>query len=275
MKLLIACDMEGISGVVNWDQVNPSHPEYSRFRKIMTAEVNAAIQGAAAGGATEFLVRDGHELSNNLLLEELDPRAVLIAGSTTPLAMVQGVESGVDAVIFIGYHARAGSQNAILDHTWSSARVANVWLNSRLVGEFGLNSAVCGHFDVPVLMVSGDQTLCAEAKEWAPGVETAAVKRAVGRFAAECLPVAVSHQLIRDAAEKAVRQFLAGKGPAPLKIKPPVVIEVEMIASQMADTAGLLPGARRLDGRRLAYEAEDMIQAYAAFRSMVTLAPAK
>ncbi len=275
MKLLIACDMEGISGVVNWDQVNPSHPEYSRFRKIMTAEVNAAIQGAAAGGAVEFLVRDGHELSNNLLLEELDPRAVLVGGSTASLAMVQGVDHGVDGVIFIGYHARAGSQNAILDHTWSSARVANVWLNSRLVGEFGLNSAVCGHFDVPVLMVSGDQTLCAEAKDWAPVVETVAVKTALGRFAAECLPAALSQQLIRDAAEKAVRQFLAGRGPAPLKVTPPVIIEVEMIASHMADAAGLLPGARRLDGRRLSYRAEDMLAAYSAFRSLVNLAPVK
>lgn len=275
MKLLVACDMEGISGVVNWDQVNPGHPEYSRFRKIMTAEVNAAIQGAAAGGASEYLVRDGHELSNNLLLEELDPRAVLVAGSTAPLAMVQGVESGVDAVIFIGYHARAGSQNAVLDHTWSSARVANVWLNGRPVGEFGLNSAVCGHFGVPVLMVSGDQTLCTEAREWVPGVETVAVKTALGRYAAECLPVALSHQLIRDAAEKAVRQFLAGRGTAPLKVEPPIVIEVEMIASQMADAAALLPGARRLDGRRLAYEAEDILSAYCAFRSMVTLAPPK
>jgi D-amino peptidase len=275
MKLLIACDMEGISGVVNWDQVNPSHPEYGRFRKLMTAEVNAAIQGAAAGGATEFLVRDGHELSNNLLLEELDSRAVLITGSTAPLAMVQGVERGIDAAIFIGYHARAGSQNANLDHTWSSARVANVWLNGRLVGEFGLNSAVCGHFGVPVLMVSGDHALCAEAKEWVPEVETAAVKTAIGRFAAECPPPALTHQLIRDGAERAVRRFLAGKGPVPLQLTPPVRIELEMIASQMVDAAALLPGAQRVDGRRLAYEAEDMLQAYAAFRAMVNLAPVK
>lgn len=272
MKLLIACDMEGISGVVNWDQVDPSNPEHKRFCKIMTADVNAAIQGAASAGATEFLVADGHWNSTNILLEELDPRARLNSGSPSHLSMVQGVDSGVDAALFIGYHARVGSLNAILDHTWSSIRVNNLWLNGRLVGEFGLNSAVCGHFGVPVLMVTGDQTVCAEAKEWVQGVYTAVVKKAVGRFSAECLPIAVSQQLIRDTAEKAVRQFQVTKSPAALKIKTPVKLELEMVSTQMADMAVLLPGAQRVDGRKLVYEAEDMFKAYLAFRGMVALA---
>lgn len=275
MKLLIACDMEGISGVVNWDQVDPSSPDHKRFCKIMTADVNAAIQGAASAGATEILVADGHWNSTNILLEELDPRASLNSGSPTALSMVQGVDSGVDAAIFIGYHARVGSLHAVLDHTWSSVRVTNVWLNGRLVGEFGLNGAVCGHYGVPVLMVSGDQTVCAEAKEWVPGLETAVVKKAAGRYAAECLPLHLSQQIIRDAAARAVQQFLAGKGPAPLKVKTPVKVEIELTSTQMADMAVLLPGAQRVDGRKLVYEAEDMVKAYLAFRGMVGLAPAK
>jgi D-amino peptidase len=124
-------------------------------------------------------------------------------------------------------------------------------------------------------MVSGDQALSAEAQEWLPGIEAVAVKAALGRFAAECLPLNHARQLIHDGAERAVRRFQAGKGPAPLKLKLPVRIEVEMIASQMADAAAWMPGVQRLDGRRLAYQAEDMIQAYTAFRSMVTLAPVK
>jgi len=272
MKLLIACDMEGISGVVNWDQVDPGNPEHKRFSKIMTADVNAAIQGAASAGASEILVADGHWNSTNILLEELDPRAKLNSGSPNELSMVQGADNGVDAAIFIGYHARVGSLNAILDHTWSSIRVANVWLNGRLVGEFGLNGAVCGHFGVPVLMVSGDQTVCAEAKEWVPGIQTAVVKKASGRFSAECLPVDVSQQLIRDSAEKAVQGFKSGNGPAPLKVKTPVEIEIEFVSTQMADMAVLLPGSRRIDGRKLACEAEDMVKAYKAFRGMVSLA---
>ncbi len=275
MKLLIACDMEGISGVVNWDQVDPGNPEHKRFCKIMTADVNAAIQGAASGGATEILVADGHWNSTNILLEELDPRASLNSGSPTPLSMVQGIDSGVDAAIFIGYHARVGSLHAVLDHTWSSIRVTNVWLNGRLVGEFGLNGAVCGHFGVPVLMVSGDQTVCAEAKEWVPGVETAVVKKASGRYAAECLPLSTSQELIRETATRSVNRFLAGDSPTPLRVKTPVKVEIEMASTQMADMAVVLPGAQRVDGRKLAYEAEDMVKAYLAFRGMVALAPAK
>ena len=269
MKLFIACDMEGISGVVTWDQVDINHSEYKRFCKIMTADVNAAIQGAAAAGATEILVADGHWNSTNILLEELDPRASLNCGSPSPLSMVQGVDTNVDAAIFIGYHARVGSLNAILDHTWSSVRVANVWLNDRLVGEFG---AVCGHFGVPVLMVSGDQTVCAEAKEWVTGVETATVKKAAGRFSAECLPLPVSQQLIRDTAQRAVHRFLDGKGPAPLKVKTPVKLEIELFSSNFADKASILPGVQRVDGRKLLYTADDMRQAYLTFRAIVTMA---
>jgi D-amino peptidase len=272
MKLLIACDMEGISGVVNWDQVDPSNPEYKRFCKIMTADVNAAIQGAASAGVTEILVTDGHWNSTNLLLEELDPRARLNSGSPNELSMVQGVDSGIDVAIMIGYHARVGSLKAILDHTWSSIRIANVWLNGRLVGEFGLNSAVCGHFNVPVLMVSGDQTVCAEAKEWVPGVEGVVVKQASGRFAAECLPLSVSQQRIRDTAAKAVQRYQAGMAPAPLKVKAPVKVEIEFVSTQMADMVVMLPGAQRIDGRKLSYEAVDMLKAYLAFRAMVALA---
>ena len=117
MKILIAADMEGITGVVHWDQVNPSHPEYARFRKLMTADVNAAIRGAFAGGAASVSVTDGHNNSRNILIEELDSRATLHSGSPMPLSMVHGVDQGVDAVFFVGYHARIGAQNATLDHT--------------------------------------------------------------------------------------------------------------------------------------------------------------
>lgn len=272
MKLLIAVDMEGISGVVNWDQVDPGHTEYQRFCQIMTEDVNAAIEGAASAGASEFVVADGHWASSNILIEKLDSRAHLSSGSPSPFSMVSGVDSGVEAAFFIGYHARAGSLHAILDHTWSSQRVANVWLNGRLTGEFGMNAAVCGHFDVPALMISGDQTVCAEALEWVPGVETAQVKTASGRFSAECLPLVESQQLIHKAAERAVRSYIAGKYPPPLKVKTPVTIKLEFQAANMADSAVIMPGAKRLDGRTIEFKAPDMVSAYLAFRSAVGLA---
>src|SRR5512138_367832 len=165
MKVLIACDMEGISGVTTWDDVTPGTPGHARFSHIMTADVNAAIKGCVQAGVEEFVVTDGHWNGGNIRIEELDPRARLISGTDAPYSMVQGVDGGVAGVLFIGYHARRGAQNAVLDHTWSSSRVANLWLNNKLTGEIGLNAAVCGHFDVPVVMLSGDQTACAEAAD--------------------------------------------------------------------------------------------------------------
>lgn len=271
MKVLIAVDMEGISGVVNWDQVDPSHHEYARFRQVMTEDVNAAIQGACSAADAEFIVADGHWNGTNILLEKLDPRACLNSGIQSPLSMVQGADSGMDAAFFVGYHARAGSLNAILDHTWSSTRISNVWLNGRLVGEFGMDAAVCGQYGVPVLMISGDQTVCAEALDWVPGIETAQVKTAAGRFTAECLPLAESQKRIREAAENALRKFVAGKHPPALKVEAPVRIKVEFQATHMADAAGIMPGVNRHDGRTLEITAADMVEAYRAFRSLVAL----
>ena len=222
MKILIAADMEGITGVVHWDQVNTNHPEYARFRKLMTGDVNAAIRGAFDAGVDQVVVTDGHSWGRNILIEELDARARLNSGSFSPLSMVQGVDEGVDGVIFIGYHARIGTRNAVLEHTWSDERVANLWINDRLFGESGLNGGVCGHFGVPVIMISGDQTVCAEAMDFFGEVETAVVKIAQGRMAAECLPPAVSQLKIYEAAQRAIIRLQAGTVPAPFVVPAPI-----------------------------------------------------
>jgi D-amino peptidase len=272
MKILIAADMEGITGVVHWNQVNSDHPEYARFRRLMTGDVNAAIRGAFAGGATSVSVTDGHNLSKNILIEELDERAVLNSGSPMSLSMVHGVDQGVDGVMFVGYHGRIGSQNAILDHTWSDERVANLWINERLFGETGLNASVCGHFNVPVIMISGDQTVCAEACEFLGDLETAVVKLAVGRMAAECLPPAVTGKLIEGAAERAVQRLKNRQAPSPFKIEPPITMVLEFVQSEMADGAMIMPGAARLEDRKVKYAADDMLTIYFAFRTLLALA---
>jgi D-amino peptidase len=278
MKILIAADMEGIPGVVNWDQVTPGHAEYSRFRRIMTESVNAAVRGVCEASANEVIVADGHAGALNILIEELDPRAHLYSGSPSPLAMVQGADSGLNGAMFIGYHARAGTKDAILDHTWSSKCVANVWLNELIVGETGLNAAVCGHYDVPVLMVSGDQAVCTEALELLGQIEVAPVKRATGRMSAECLPVPEAMQRICEAAARGVARLqttgTSGTAVSLFRLPTPVYLAVELVSSEMADQASLFPGAKRLDGRRLELEAGDMLDAYRAFRSMVALARA-
>jgi len=272
MKLLIAADMEGITGVTRIEHTQSSHPEYQRFRRLMTADVNAAIQGASAAGVDTILVADGHAAATNILIEELDPRAHLNSGSPSPFAMLQGIDSGIDAVFLIGYHARMGTAKAVLDHTWSSANVSNVWLNGKLVGEVGLNSAVCGHFGASVILVSGDQAVSAEAQDFIPGIETAVVKIAAGRHSAECFPLEATQTIIREAAARAVERFLAGSGPLPVKTTRPITVGLEFIYTDMADKTAWLPGVTRLDGRRIEIQAADMPGAYRATRAAIALA---
>ena len=272
MKLLIAVDMEGISGVVDWKHVDSTHAEYQRFRHVMTADVNAAVAGAAQAGVTDILVADGHGYGKNILIEELDERARLNSGSPSPFAMLQGIDSGVQAAFFVGYHAHMSTKHAVLAHTWSSACVSNVWLNDEIVGEIGLNASVCGHFGVPVLMISGDQAACDEASRWIPGVEVVPVKKASGRQAAECLPPGRSQRMIQETAENAIRGYLEGKAPAPLSTNLPVRITIEFLNTLQTDQASLLPGMTRLDGRRIEFQAPDMPSAYRSFRAAVSLA---
>jgi D-amino peptidase len=271
MKILIAVDMEGISGVTTWDQVTPGHAEYARFRRLMTQDVNAAIRGACDSGANEIVVADGHWDGSNILIEELDRRARLNTGSPSPFSMMQGIEESVDAVFFIGYHARNGSTDAILDHTWSSKTVANVWLNDILTGEYGLNAALAGHFGTPVIMASGDQTACRQMSELLGDIEVAIVKRASGRFAAECLAPQVSQELIYEAAGRSVERLAEGFVTDPFILDTPVRVTVEFVTSDMADRASKIPYTQR-DRRCVSFSAQEMALAYSAFRSMVMMA---
>src|SRR5439155_494039 len=191
----ISVDMEGIAGVVHESQTDPTTPafaaEYGRFRRLMTAEANAAVEGALAAGATRVLVNDSHWHMRNLLAEELHQAAELVSGDPKPRSMVQGIDAGFDAALFIGYHARAGTRNAILDHTYAD-RIHEVRLNGKPVGELGLNAGLAGVHGVPVALVSGDSALAAEAKDLlGAGVATVIVKQAVSRHAAKSVAPAV------------------------------------------------------------------------------------
>ena len=270
MKILIAADMEGISGVTNWDQVTSTKPEYPRFCKIMTADVNAAVLGAFDGGAADVVVSDGHAGGYNIQIEELDSRARLNSGNSSPFAMVQGIQTGdFSGVIFVGYHARSGTAEAVLAHTWSSTKIANVWLNDILVGEYGLNAAVCGAFGVPVLMITGDQTACAQAEELLGPLETAIVKQSTSFSSAECLHPNVTQKLIQEAAKKAVSALKDGKAPHTFTVSEPVRVTIEFRLSEMVDRACRLPDTRRLDATRIEVTAPDMPTAYINFVAAV------
>ncbi|HET7425411.1 MAG TPA: M55 family metallopeptidase, partial [Gemmatimonadales bacterium] len=225
MRVYISVDMEGVAGVVHEDQTDPIDPrhagEYNRFRRLMTAEANAAIEGALAAGADRVLVNDSHWLMMNLLAEGLHPAAELLSGGPKARSMVEGIELGFDAALFVGYHARAGVAHATIDHTYTS-RVHEARLNGRPVGELAINAALAGTWDVPVALVSGDQALAAEARELlGPAVETVIVKHAVGRFAARSVAPTVACRLIREGTAAAL-----GRPHAPLRLETPVRLEV-------------------------------------------------
>ncbi|MBI9046171.1 MAG: M55 family metallopeptidase [Anaerolineaceae bacterium] len=271
MKILIADDMEGISGVVDWSHVDSNNPEYSRFRKIMTDEINTAIDAAFKAGADEVVVADGHGSGRNVLVENLDKRARLNSGTPSPYGMITGINENVDAMILIGYHARAGSLNAILCHTWSG-NIYNVWLNDMLVGEIGLNSSLAGFFNVPVILISSDQAGCDEAAALLPGIKTVAVKQGLGRHSADCLPPKTSHKKIFTAVEAAVKKFKKGQHPAVIQFDGAIKLTVELKSSKLADSASVTPGAERIDGRTLSVECNDMVAAYRAFQTIAGLA---
>lgn len=276
MKFLISADMEGISGIVDWNQVTPGHEEYmTRGRKFMTADVNAAINGAFEGGADEVLVSDGHWNATNILIEDLDSRARLNSGSPSPFGMIQGVDDtpAPDAMMLVGYHGMSGTKKAILDHTWSDHRIRAVYLNDRLVGELGLNAALAAHYSVPVIAMSGDQHACEEGQNMLGAeLEIAVVKNATGHQAAQLLPLTVAHEKICEAAARAVIKFREGKAAKPFKIESPVRLAVEFVYTRHVDRAFLIPGTERISGTRLEYSAADMIAAHRMFRAMSTIA---
>lgn len=270
MRVYISVDMEGVAGVVHEDQTDPVDPrhagEYNRLRRLMTAEANAAIEGALAAGAQHVLVNDSHWLMMNLLAEELHPAAELLSGGTKGRSMVEGIELGFDAALFVGYHARAGVGHAVIDHTYTDA-VHEARLNGRPVGELAINAALAGMFDVPVALVSGDQALATEARELlGPAVETVIVKHAVGRYAARSVAPSVACRLIREGTVAAL-----GRAHTPFRLPPPIRLEVDFARSQMADMAELVPGSVRTAGRTVAYAHDDYREVFRAFRALCTL----
>lgn len=261
MRIFISCDMEGISGVAIGRQCNPSDPEYQRYRKLMTRDVNAAIEGAASAGATEFLVVDSHGPMINLLPEELDPRAELISGSNRHFCQMEGVDTGFDGAFFLGYHAREGGGDGVINHTLMGVAVTQLRCNGKEIGETGLNAGLAGHFGVPVAMVSGDNVLEAEAKELLGDVEMAVTKRAINRHAARLLSVSTSQALIQAKAAAAVRRLQAGSF-KPYVVPGPITFEVDFKTTDSAHMVSLFPCVKRIGSKTVSVTADDYPTAF-------------
>ena len=266
MKVYISVDMEGISGVAAGRQLRDA--EYGRFRKIMTQDVNAAIEGACLGGADDILVNDAHGNMCNILVEDLDPRARLISGSTKHLLQMEGIDDSFAAALFVGYHAREGSPDGIINHTIMGGAVTEIRLNGRAIGETGINAAVAGSFGVPVVMVSGDDVVCAEACEFLGNPTTVEVKKAHDRFTANLIVPSKAQGMITQGAKEALGRIA--------EIKPfnvgHTTFEVDLKLTNMAHMACLFPCVTRLGTKTVQVSAETASAAYKQLWGVLVLA---
>jgi D-amino peptidase len=249
MKIYISVDIEGMAGVVAAQHGQPGNPEYERARRLMTEEANAAIDGAFAAGATEVLVNDSHGPMINLLPEALDPRAELILGKPKPVNMFAGLDDGFAGVMCVGYHSGAG-QFGVLSHTTNGFAFRAIRLNGIDCAEATLYGAYAGSLGVPVIMLSGDDRLAAQCGPQFPGAEIAVVKQALGSRAARALSPERAREMIRAAAERAVRK--AG-GVAPFRVDGPYRLEIDLNNPALADLAGTIPAATRVSPVTVAF----------------------
>lgn len=277
MKVLISADMEGTCGVVSWSQVTPPEfavgrgapEEYEWARRMMLREINAAIEGALAGGANEVFVNEAHDGMRNLLPEELHPSGTLISGAHKPLSMMQGIdETDVQAVIFTGYHAKAGTPGGVLAHTYTGF-VRDLRINSVSVGEYGLNAAVAGHFGIPVVAIVGDDKVAAQARALlGSSLAVVLTKRGLGTTAA----IHRHPARVREAITAAVREGVVRRGEAKLyRLTPGTPIEVTVDGPERADIGALVPGVERAGDATLTFEVDDALELMRRWRLLLNL----
>ena len=257
LKIYISADMEGIAGVVTGEQLGPQGFEYARFREFMTNEVNAAIEGALAAGATQIVIGDSHGNGQNLLIEKL-PREVLIVRSwPRPLGMMQGIDETFAGAMFIGYHTGTTNLQGVRAHTLSSARLTDVRLKGVSVSEAGINAAIAGHFNVPIIMVSGDDAVVKETTALLGNIEGAVVKWASGFHSAKTMTPTAACDLIRDKARRAVSRLREFK---PYKLSAPIDLNVSFKNYRMSEVLSYLSIVERTDAHTIRFVGKDIVE---------------
>jgi D-amino peptidase len=266
MKVFLSTDMEGTAGIADWEQCVGDGPQVTAGRRLLLAEVNAAIEGALAGGATEVVVNDSHATMRNLPPGELAGQASYISGSHKPLYMMQGLDGSFDAAMFISYHGSAGAP-AGLSHTYNPRAVIEVRIDGAVTGEAGINALVAAHYGVPVVLVTGDRCACEETATLIPAVYQAVVKEHVSRLAAESLHPDRACALIREQAQAATRAAAAARPPA----LDPGVLEVFVRTTDIAEAASWVRAVERTGPRQLRIEGPDKLATYRAFCAAILL----
>jgi D-amino peptidase len=256
-KIFISADMEGITGVVQPAQLGPEGFEYQRAREWMTAEVNAAIQGARDAGPADIVVCDSHGNGQSVLIDRLPDDVQIVRGFPRPLEMMQGVDASFAAALFIGYHASEWTADAVRGHTISSARLLGVKLNGMEVSEGIYNAALAGQFGVPIAFISGDRLAVSQLQKVVPGVEGTVVKEPFGYHSAQTVTPARGQALIRDGVKRAMAKIGTLQ---PYRVKTPIDLEVGFKLTIDAERAAFIPGLTRSDAHSVKGTFPDLIQ---------------
>jgi D-amino peptidase len=268
VKVFLSTDMEGTAGVVDWSQCRGPGQEYEYYRGQLQAEVNAAIDGALAAGATEFLVNDSHSTMQNLRPDELHGRASYLSGRHKPLYMMEGLDGSFDAAFFISYHGSAGATSSVLHHTYNPRAIAEVRLNGEIAGEAGVNALVALAHGVPVVLVSGDRVTIDETQPFCPDVESVVVKESVSHNAALSLHPETARELIRDGAHRALNRLADFRLPS---ITLPAELTVRFHNRAFAELACALRGVERQDDKIIALRNDDPLELFRTFIAAVLL----
>ena len=271
LKIFISADMEGVAGAVTGDQLSPAGFEYQRFREFMTQEVNAAIEAAFAAGATEIVVADSHGNAQNLLIEKLPKNVYVVRGFPRPLMMMQGIDETFAGVIFLGYHASTTNPQGVRAHTMSSARLADVRLNNISMSEGSFNAAIAGHFNVPIIMVSGDDAAVKEVTSIVGDIEGAVVKWNYGFHSVKTMTPEAAYDLIREKTRRAVGRIKDFK---PYKPKMPVQLDVRFKSYRPAELLSYLSIVERTDAHSIRFMGRDMIETSKFLEFILTYEPA-
>lgn len=265
MRIYVSVDMEGVAGISDWAQCTAAGDDYLLGRELLVGEVNAAIDGAIAAGATYILVNDSHSAMRNLPPASLHDRAEYLSGRFKPLYMMQGLDGSYDAAIFLGYHAAMASPG-VLSHTYNPRAIANVAINGVTTGEAGLNALVAQHYGVPIAAITGDQYVGVEAEPFCPGIATIQVKTSISRFAASHTHPVVARERIETGVAESLRN-LSGHP----RVAMPVTIEVEFVSPDMAEQATWIRGVERTSSRTVSFTDSEPLRAFQTFIALVYL----
>jgi D-amino peptidase len=264
MRVMIMSDMEGVSGIVVWEQVTGGAPQYEECRRLYTQEINAAVRGARAAGATEIVVVDCHGAGgawnfNTLVPELLDEGCTWV--SHHPWSRyTELLEHGCDACLLVGMHARAGTPDGVLCHTISTTTWRNLYFNNDRVGEIGINAALCGHFGVPCVLVTGDEATCREGRSLlGEGVETVAVKRGLSRYSARNIPPARARTMIEEGARRSLADVKRVKSYVPAR---PTTITVELSTVDSASQFMHRKGVEVVEPLKVVSKGKDWMEAW-------------